>query len=426
MAITFADKNRLAPVGAVEGQIRADDINELKREINTIDALLTGSTISVQSKSDFPAAVAGVITLDGSKTYRIGGNINLGTDRIVTSGARLIGSVSAPNTLTSTLTYTGTGVMITADGVDFVTGGLIYSCINGTFLDFLTGAGSKYLKMFDCKVDSNTLGSIDNPHDAYIIYCELEAITNGFTVSGANIVEFKVDNTECDEIGGTAFDLGTSIIGKARFNACDSVLGNGEFFISGLAAGANFTNRLFISLCSFTVSGTGAVLENITVNDVNVATTDNEGLQDSHHTVVLYVARGDEVDTVIAGGSGDSGNPIPILGTFTVHKKNRFTANAAGLATYHNGAESKTFRVHAVLNGAPVTGVNIPYAIYLAKNGAIDLSSRDQKTCSSSSPQKIVCVTEMDLTDSDTVQIYVENLSNTANFVTDSIKLVID
>ena len=425
--ITFEDKNRLSPVDSPTGQIRADDINQLKAGVLTLENFLAGSgaTVIVDAKGDFPAPVAGVITLVANTVYRIVGSVSIGTDRIDTNGGFIIGSVSAPNIYTSILTYTGTGTMITCTANDFIASGVNFICTTGTFLDFSTGGGTKLLALHHMLANADTLGTIDNPYVTLIRTSQFISATDGWTVSGANIDAFIVGYAGMDGVSGTAFDFGTSVIVQARIANCDGTLGNGEFFISGLADGANFSTILLVNNCSFKTSGTGEVFETITVNDTEVYTHANAGLQDTKHHAGIYVAAGAETPTTIGGGSGDLGNPIPILGTFTEDHAERFTTTAAGRIIYHNGQASEHFTITAILNGAPSSGTNITYNLWIAVNGVVSLMSRDQKTCSSGSPQKMVAVAEVDLGDTGYVEIWVENLTNTTNFVCNSVKLLV-
>lgn len=73
MAITFADKNRFAPVGTEEARLSADNINEIKREVNSL-----GEHASIYvADGDEVETTIGVGDGDAGNPKKISGNFSL-------------------------------------------------------------------------------------------------------------------------------------------------------------------------------------------------------------------------------------------------------------------------------------------------------------------------------------------------------------
>lgn len=105
--------------------------------INGIDILSLSSSnglnsdVIVNSVADFPTPVGNVITLEPNKNYVIGGNIDLGANRIVFSEKN---SINGKNPEFDKLIYTGTGTMFTAINNDFILSRVGINCSQGIFV----------------------------------------------------------------------------------------------------------------------------------------------------------------------------------------------------------------------------------------------------------------------------------------------------
>jgi len=106
--------------------------------INGIDILSLfssnglNSDVVINSVDDFPTPVAGVITLEPNKNYVIGGNINIGNNRIVFNEKN---SINGKNPEFDKLIYTGTDTMFTVLNNDFVLNKIGIECNQGTFVN---------------------------------------------------------------------------------------------------------------------------------------------------------------------------------------------------------------------------------------------------------------------------------------------------
>jgi hypothetical protein len=421
MAITWADKNRNAAVDTPESQISDDDMNAIKSEINVLDGIVTGSATIVSSKADFPDAVAGVITLTAGVSYRIAGAVNLGTDRIVTNGANLVGL----SLFADSLTYTGTGTMLTITSVNFDCKNLTISAVNGTLLD-VTGTSANRVLFNSVLTDSDTFGNVADIQVFEYSQGNLNVATAGLTFSGTPIA-IIINSTGFSGLSGsgTYLDFGTAVFAVGGdMQTVRSTVATGETFMSGLANGANFGIGLTMSGGFF--GGAGTILNNITSNDENINFTGNHGINDTDHRAMVYVAQGAEAVTTITGGDGDLGNPKRIAGTFTEQIAQRWTTEANGRLTYHNGTTVEYYRFTATLTIEPTAGTNNIYHFYIAKNGVVDVHTAAHIQVDVNDPEQITIQGDLSATDGDYFEIFAEDQVGTQDFQAQNVNFGVD
>lgn len=415
MAITWT-KNRNAAAGSHEAELRDDDINEIVAEINALEVAALGNATPVASKSDFPEPVAGVITLVSGQVYRISGVINLGTDRINTNGASLLGS----NSIADQITYTGTSPMLTCTGNSFFSNDLTYNCPNSDWIDF-NGSGSNFLIVDRLFVFSDTLGSIETPEICSMNSIQFNSTVEGFIFTGTSDVT-NIDICAFGGVTGTAIDVTSYTVNRMRIVECSASPDTGDIFLDALAAGANFVDGLQVAVCTFVVSGSGAVLNTIDVNDLKVDFRDNVGLQETHHKGEVFVANGAEAATPIAAPN----TPVKVAGTFTEFIARRFTTDATGRITYHNGVAEEPFRAYGAVCIEPASGTGNQYSLYIYKNGSQCPSSRKTIVADNNKIWFIAVTCELDMTDGDYIELWIECNSGTVNPTCHAAQLEID
>ncbi len=411
MAISWKDKNRNAAAGSHESEWRDDDANELKRAVDELLGIVTGSATVVKSKSDFPAAVNDVITLDPGVSYRITGAVSLGNCRLVTNGANLVGL----SLFSDSLTYTGTEAMITCTNANLDCKNLTLNASNGTLVD-VDGTSSHRVLFNSILANADQFGDINGVNVFEFSQGAISVTTNGMTFSGTpTALILNATGFSGLSGSGTYIDFGTAVFGfGGEIDVVRASLAAGETFISGLAAGANFGVGLTMQGGFFAVSG-GQVLNGIDVNDLKVRFNDNAGLEDSNHAAEMYIADGDEVVTTISGGDGDAGNPKLVSGNWTESFAQRFTTDPSGAITYHNGTTNDRFGMAANFNADPASGNNVQYNFYIAIQGVVDLASRSYVEVSSNNAKHVTVFTDKPVGDGERVEIFVECLSGTTN-----------
>ena len=202
--------NDITNVGLVDGR----DIAADGAKLDSVPILPTD--VFVSQLSDFPTPVAGVITLDNNKTYNIGGNVDIGTNRIVFSTKN---SIIGKNPELDKIIYTGTGVMFTAVNNDFILTRVGVSCNQGTFVNATN---------IDYSINPS-VDSFQGRNKRFAVnFCNL---TGGIAANGSTLGEcegFATINFNGNLI--TSWDDGLKVSNGLSFEALNnkSVLWNGQ------------------------------------------------------------------------------------------------------------------------------------------------------------------------------------------------------
>lgn len=151
--------------------------------------------VLVKQKSDFPAAIGGIITLTNNTSYEINGEINLGTDRIALGDSNIIYGQDKSD---DKLVYTGlASSMITSVNKNFSLRKLTLTAsgVGGQVLN-CSGDGSNRTEIAECVfVGCNQIGSITGGYTTITFRNNLcIANANGLFVTGVNDDMFVTDN----------------------------------------------------------------------------------------------------------------------------------------------------------------------------------------------------------------------------------------
>lgn len=238
--------------------------------------------VNVNAVGDFPAPVGGVITLVSGVTYKISGNVNIGTNTIVFgSGSGLVGT----NRFTDFLTYTGAGTLFTANGVTHKIQELGIIASSGTVLALSNGASNTAVYTNSYIVSCTNVGNVaDWRNLSFRSFSIVGATTSGLTFSGT-CTDFSMDNSLLQGITGAAIDLGIATFDRVQ-------LGSGNRFvlpspaaigISGAASSANINagGAGVVASTIFQTTGGGVALSGINKLDLLWEFRDNIGVPNS-------------------------------------------------------------------------------------------------------------------------------------------------
>lgn len=214
------------------------------------------NVIVVNTESDLPTAFAGVRTLADETVYQISGNIDIGSDRIVTGvNTTIRGNSPALDFITSSTT----GALITSS-TNFRLFEVGFSAASGTIFD-LNGTGSEICLMFGVRFfGGGGIGTVD-AYDLFEITTGLfVGYNSGLTFTGSGVTCLFIDVTFFDTAGVTSVDFGTSTFSSVKIANCDFTVPNGgtALDIAPLSANINAGGAGIITGCSFNLSGTGA------------------------------------------------------------------------------------------------------------------------------------------------------------------------
>jgi len=214
-------------------------------------------TVIINSISDFPAAVAGVITLNDSTEYLIRNDISTSNRFVLGNNCVLDGA----SNIVVALTYTGTGVMFTSVNKSWTIRNISANCSTGSFCA-ISGTTSEIFQILGVKIAASSLGTVSGLAGFHIHDAQLNVTTTGFTFSGTNnvaLIEASLGTINA----GTLFNLGTATF--AGFSVTDNfvTLNGTSIFLSGAAASANMIAGSLGAIHNCRFFGTGTPLQTI-------------------------------------------------------------------------------------------------------------------------------------------------------------------
>lgn len=343
------------------------DVGQTK-VIQAVATPTSSKTIIVQDINDFPAAVAGVITLQADREYLLINDIST-TNRFVFSNSSVIKSGSA---VTITLTYTGTGDMFTSSVINSAITTIGLACPNGNLVN-LTSSGN--FTLLNLRVlSANTLATVANFGSLFIGLCVIRNIaTTGIVFSGTNVV-FDTKDTLYSIASGTLFDLGVSTFDVWMSTDCILESTGAVTILSGAVSSANINTGHVGTFTNNRMIGVGPItsLSGITPDDARWEFQQNDLIQDTVRSSLVTIS-GNSTATTITGGSGDLGNPIKVSGTWIVQKQSGFTADTTAKIT-RDGKDLDS-GIICTIAAIKTGGGNTDYKFYLAKNGTVIAAS---------------------------------------------------
>ena len=370
------------------------------------------NVIAISDATDFPAPAAGVITLADNTSYRIIGNVDIGTDRLVLgNNTKLYGT----NRFTDGLTYTGTGIMITATSGHLLEE-MNFTCSSGQFMS-LTGVGAETCVYTNCFIVScDTVGTIASWRT--VVFRSFSVVsatnaTNGRLLFSGTCEAFNMDNSFWGSFtAGTMIDLGTATFDRVQIPGGNRFITSpGVTALSGAASSANLTTNGRGLVESNIFNGTGTAISTITPFDLKWTFQGNSGIEDSHQDAA-FSATGNTTATVISTAS----TPVIVdLGATAVqYKTHRFSVSTGGLITY-NGLTEMDFTAIFNIYADVASGTNKVLNFYIAKNGTVLTESISTRSFDAGDPGSLISQAIVTLETGDTLALWVENTTDTTN-----------
>jgi hypothetical protein len=371
--------------------------------------VIGSKTVLVSVKADLPTPSAGVITLVANTEYRILGDIDLGTDRLVMANGTIVTGI---DNFLSSLTYTGTGDMFTGVDAQNRISNLSISCANGRVINWSVTASPKLLVFADVVITiADQLGTFVVGATSSTVRLSnltvLTATTDGFDFSGTFNVLFIDVLFLVNLAAGTFLDLGTATFAAVIITQFAATLASGSFFLSGAAASANIASGGIGSVVIGSFSGAGTPLNTITVDDALWQFAHNDDIADTRPDG-LNSLTANATNTVIATQS------VPVLaaGTWVVERTSQMTGTTAGRLTY-NGGKDATVPITARVSLEPASGTNKLLGVTIAKNGTTIPNSLSTATTNAGTPTSVTCVWQLVLSTGDFVEVFLSNETDT-------------
>lgn len=378
------------------------------------------SIVNVASKADLPPASGGVITLANDTVYTFLGSIDLLGDRIVCGTGNMIrGTSSETSFLSSTglssdpLIYTnatlplrditlvdadvgidvnsddsGTNIALDWAGVNF--SGCTTSAVFGNISNFIFSIGAVLAGgSFRFEGDVDTIG----------IQSSLFVGDGG---SGENLIELT----------STA-----NVTRRFRVIYSAFVAFGSTTAVSVDPAASILDEGYILDSCNF--SGGGTYLSGVDSMDNKALFINNVGI-DNSADISQYYMNGNTTATVIT----TQGTAVKAAGASTSSSVTSKFTNTDNRATY-DGALTRFFKVSATVSVQ--SGNNNQIGVYVAKNGAVIPESEVYGTASGTGrKENIVVQTLVELSDTDFIEIWVENDSSTANITVTDMNVIVE
>lgn len=406
----LTDKQQLFRSLVAGDGISIDDIGDDIR-INRVDAIISTKTIVISQLSDFPAPIAGVITLEPLTKYQIVNDVTTSNrfvlqDRTVLSG-------DSPSL--SKLAYTGTGAMFTwvNSTVDFESlrcDAPLGSYFSGNSASNLSAAFIIRQCSFDNCVSIGTVG------DTFAVRWTdagfANVTTGGLLFTGSQgfvLLEASFIN----QISGILLDLGTATFDG--FTLIDSVVitTGTATMLNGLPDSGNINT-----------DGIGTIVNNRGKGNLDITNINpdnalwqfalNDNSPDTRPDTLLSM-QSNATNTVISS----AGVAVLVAGTWIVEETSQMTGDVNGRATYNAGKGAK-LPLTASVTIEPVSGGSQDMGIFIAINGVPVANSKRVTATSSGSPATLDAHWQDILELGDFVEVFVSNESGTTDVLVSS------
>lgn len=366
--------------------------------------------VIVNSLSDFPTPVAGIITPADDTSYKLGQNVVIGNNRIV-----------------------GTpGTSWKIDGLSGVLTALIGTDTSGPLVDI---SGCTFASDFVSYVAPATVNAIEASsagvcflHRCVFVTCD-KAIQldspvifnmSDMLIQGTNSGILKITGTPGSVSGTTVqtssntvgpfLDLDTSVISEAlNFSV---ILLHSSFtgdLITGLANNANLGAGVIASIRGCSLLSAGAGLTGITRDDEQFLFLGNDGIADSKPSGFLSLS-GNVTDTTFAM----AGDTNAVAGTWTIGNTSQCTGNASGLLDFSNLVPSTGDCAVTGTIIKPAGGSANDYDLCFFKNGTALLPGIIRVTLKADSTPFSLSV-PTDIEENDTFQLFVTAIGTTSS-----------
>ena len=376
---------------------------------DALDSTLLTYQVNVESLSDFPTPIAGVIYLKADTTYLITTHIDIGTNRIDCSGG-IVGILGFSSEISS-LTSSTTGIMITSDD-DILLRWITITASAGTAL-FLDGSlGVNPAPALDWVgvnfLNCPTVGTIKD-YDNFIGF-SMAFLTSGNLTFDGSFGTVAFDTTLFTSPTGASIIIPATCTITRRFRITQSsfvtLTTNNAIDFSTSATIPDEQYILF--QCNFS-GGATTHLAGVLSSDIKASHLNNFNIENSR-TISNYYLLGNAVETTIAV----QGTYYKILGTTTTEPLSQRFDNTTTNRSAYQGSTTAVFKITTTMS--IIDGNNIDYGTRVAKNGTSIPSTQSFFTSTGNGrASNITSQSIIELAPSDYIEMFITNLTNTGN-----------
>jgi hypothetical protein len=366
--------------------------------------------VVVNTITDLPAAVGGVITLAAETLYVQADDVDFSTSRLV-FGANTV--YSGLDSLVVTASYTGTLPFLTFTNISGSTKNIKFVHPNSPLYSF-TDSGTNVLRIVDVAYAGASIGTFGgNGSSVRFTNFSGSTTSNGMLLAG-NWNAFLFQPALSSIAAGTFIDLGTATFDSISVTETTLDYPAGAFFMSGEPNSGNINTGGLAKITKTKLTGSGTPLEQITPDDAQFTFSANNKIRDSRSDGILYI-QGNTVATTIASAN----TPVLAAGVWTIGPLGQFTGTTGGRLTYIGGKDAR-LPITISVSVAPTLSTGIAISVYIAINGTIVAGSRGRGTGSAGLPDSITIPWQHTFTTNDFLEVFVENNTNATDILLSS------
>lgn len=400
---------------AGEGISLTSDANSITIT-NSLADPTTSQIVTVASLSDLPSPVSGVITLADDTLYNFVNSI-ASTNRFVIGSNTLI---TSPSPFTIQLTYTGSGNMFTFGNGFAGIRGIGIACPNGTLFDSSAVTSGTLLCDFLLVSEVKNLGTLKHGSIGLYSWFTVLHTGSGFQYLAATSARLRMNNMtfrESTDPTAVMVDLNGATFDALDITAFQNLnTAAGQKFLKGTAGGANMTAGQIGYVSQCTIKGDMVGLDTISVNDPGWDFYGNNKIADTDPHAVLSLDAPATTTITVAG------TPVQVNGAFTATAEQVYSVSAAGVVTY-NGRRDKFARIDVTMSFEPSSGTNKNLFVQIAKNGTVIGVTKISRVSNAGTSTVTSVDWGVQLSDGDTIAIFVGNDSDTTNILVNQMLL---
>ncbi len=376
--------------------------------ISTNTATATTKTVIVTEIADFPVPSGGVITLANNTDYFLANDLSTADRFIVGTNTAIRG----PASQIVSLTYTGTGTMLTSTNPNFRADRVTLGCPNGTLFD-ISSSGGGIFQMIETTISScQNIGTIG---DMFLIRFKglayQNVIAGGVVLTGVNDI-LVFDTSVMFLNGGTAYDFGTSIFNNLtitnQFVESDTA---GTKFISGATGSANIAVGGLADVTNCRTDPATTPLTGVSTDDVRWEFLGNNTIPNTRPDSLLSTT-GNALQTTIAA----IGVAVKANAVFVDDDTSQFVTTSDGRTTYI-GEKDASLPISLTATLLAAAGGDKQLSAYIAINGVIVPQTISTVTASSAKSNVAPSIWQPVFTNGDYVEIWVANDTTTDNVI---------
>jgi len=394
-------------------ELQQDSINNRTTIVATGDLPAT-NVVRVNTESDFPAPVLGVITLEDDTTYIMSNDVTTSSRFVMGQNASLVSnSYNAP-----TLTYTGTETMFSGVDINCLFQSLRVSCPSAEVWDISsTGAPFSILNIDDVRVDNClSLGAINDLRGCSITGLRVVDAGQGLVILGSSWENFSFVSSFINSSSPAfvALDFSAAVFNALKLDGSTFSAPLGSVAFAGsIPAENNITSGNLGIIEGNSFRGGMVPLSSGFEPQLAIrwSVQLNDQIRDTRPDALISFF-GNSAATVIGGAGVDE----LVNATWVVGETAQFIGGATGSVQYIGEVDVR-LPIDLTASISKIGGGTQNYTIVIYKNGSPIENTRKTFEIEAGALVSVTTIWQDTFVNGDTYEVYVSNETNANNVV---------